>query len=665
MNPFSSDPQTFSGPTTTLDAELAALRESEHRFREAIDALPVAIYTTDAQGRLTHFNAAAIEFSGRRPELGTDRWCVSRKLYRTDGTPMPMDECPMAVALTEGRPMDGAEAIAERPDGTRIWFAAYPRPLHDAQGNVVGGVNLLVDLTERKRAEEARARLAAIVESSDDAIVSKTLDGVITSWNPAAERLFGFTATEAVGRSITLIIPPERHEEETQILNRIRKGERLAHYETVRRRRDGALLNISLTVSPVIDAQGRIVGASKIARDITERKQADEALARLFKEAQEANRAKDEFLATLSHELRTPLNSMLGWSHMLRSATLPPETQHRGLESLERNAKAQAQLVEDLLDISRIVSGKLQIKSEEVNLTSVVSEAVDSARPAAAAKGVKLEFTCQPADARIVLTGDSDRLRQIVWNLLSNAIKFTPEGGQVLVDLRHTGSVAKVIVRDTGEGIAAPFVEHVFERFRQADSTVTRRHGGLGLGLAIVRHLAEAHGGSVSAASPGEGRGATFTVRLAARAIPASGTNRPRRVNQPKGTALQGLRVLVVDDQPDARDLIRVVLELQGAGVTTAASAGEALHVLTHSPVDVLIADIGMPEQDGYSLIEAVRALGPARGGDVPAIAATAYATIRERARALEAGYGWHLAKPVDPDQLVAAVLTAHRTVTS
>jgi CheY-like chemotaxis protein/nitrogen-specific signal transduction histidine kinase len=414
----------------------------------------------------------------------------------------------------------------------------------------------------------------------------------------------------------------------------------------------------------VIDSNGRIVGASKIARDITERKQAEQLRARLYKDAQEANRAKDEFLATLSHELRTPLNSMLGWSHMLRSATLPPDTQQRALESLERNARTQAQLVEDLLDISRIVSGKLQIRSEDVNLTSLVSEVVDSVRPVAAAKRLQLGFT-RAVEGPIMLTGDAERLRQIVSNLLSNAIKFTPEGGDVHVDLQYADERAQIVVRDTGEGIPAPFLDHVFERFRQADSTVTRRHGGLGLGLAIVRHLTEAHGGSVRADSAGAGQGSTFTVTLPASLARAGAGATGSGVAGSTGTALRGLNVLVVDDHADARDLVRVVLELQGAHVTTTASAGEALHELSNRPIDVLIADIGMPEQDGYSLIQAVRALGPTAGGNVPAIAATAYASIRERARALQAGYGWHLAKPVDPDQLVAAVLAAHRSIST
>jgi len=262
----------------TIESARTELRDSERRFRQMIDALPAAIYTTDAQGRLTHFNPACVELSGRTPELDNDQWCVSWKLYHADGTPMPHDECPMAIALKEGRIVRGVEAIIERPDGTRRWFIPYPTPLRDSEGKVVGGINMLVDITERKQAERATAHLAAIVESSDDAIISKDLNGIIASWNKGAERLFGYTAEEAIGRPVTLLIPPDRQQEEPRILQRLRRGERVEHFETVRVRKDGALLEISLSLSPLRDSAGRIIGASKIARDITERKRTEEAL---------------------------------------------------------------------------------------------------------------------------------------------------------------------------------------------------------------------------------------------------------------------------------------------------------------------------------------------------------------------------------------------------
>ena len=268
-----------------------------------IDALPAAIYTTDAQGRLTHFNPACVEFSGRTPQLGSDHWCVTWKLYYPDGTPMPHDACPMAIALKEGRVIRGVEAIAERPDGTRVWFEPYPTPLRDATGKLIGGINMLVDISARKRAEQAKSSLAAIVESSDDAIISKDLHGIIMSWNAGAQRLFGYRASEAIGQSVTMLMPPERVNEEPGILERIRRGQRIDHYETVRRRKDGTLLHISISVSPVVDANGIIVGALKIARDITDRIRIEERLREAKEQADGANCAKDMFLKVLSHEL--------------------------------------------------------------------------------------------------------------------------------------------------------------------------------------------------------------------------------------------------------------------------------------------------------------------------------------------------------------------------
>jgi CheY-like chemotaxis protein/two-component sensor histidine kinase len=381
--------------------------------------------------------------------------------------------------------------------------------------------------------------------------------------------------------------------------------------------------------------------------------------ASLFKEAQEANRAKDEFIATLSHELRTPLNAMLGWAHMLRANVLPPETQRRALETLERNVRTQAQLVDDLLDVSRIATGKLHIKSDDVDLTTVVMTAAETVRPATVAKGLSLRVIVN-VDQQVVVTGDADRLRQIFWNLLSNAVKFTPRGGRIQIELGYTDAAASVVVTDTGQGIRPDFLRHVFERFRQADSTASRRHGGLGLGLAIVRHLTEAHGGSVSAESAGEGQGATFTVHLPVRDVRVR--QNAGQSGEPPGTALAGLRLLLVDDEADTREVLQVMLEAQGADVTVASSAGEALDLFRRGQsADVLLADIGMPEQDGYALIEAVRAL-PTAEASIPAVAVTAYVSSRDRARALDAGYGWHVAKPVDPEQLVAVVSAAARS---
>ena len=1055
----------------------------------ALEALPIALCVTDRDGRLIRFNRSAEELWGRPPEAAD----IARG--------------PAAEAIRTGTTVRDVVLVVQRADGSSVLTRVTASPIADSSGTTVAAVSSFIEHTADIDNDINRARLAAIVVSSEDAIISKTLDGVIESWNTGAERVFGFTAEEAIGQHISLIIPPDRQEEEARVLARLRRGEKIEHFETVRRAKDGRLVDVSMSVSPIKGSDGRIVGASHVARDITERRLADEALARsrrryqrifetasvsiweedftavraalddlraagvrdfaryfaerpdevercmglvrvvdinettvrmfgaqdkralldsittvytaeardvfarelvalaegqttfegesvlrtlrggrvdvlvsitfpvagepadsvlvtltditlqklaeqarrdsealfhemadtapamlwisdatgawtflsrqwyeltgqqpesafgrgwldavhpddrgsaadavseataarrafqfecrllqpeageprwtiiagqprrgvdgeflgfvgsaiditdrrkaeevvieevhgretlsrvgatlaaeldpdrliqsaidaataltgaqwgvflftagdesgvthehraasglptsafaeaafpvgapqrragivriddltavepdsgetgqrwlppnmpvrsylsvpvvsrtgdvrgglvfghsragmfqpkhetlasgiaawaalaldnasLYKEAQEANRAKDEFIATLSHELRTPLNAMLGWAHMLRANVLPPETQRRALETLERNVRTQAQLVDDLLDVSRIVAGKLHLKGEDVDLTTVVTSAADTVRPAAAAKGISFRVVADP-NRQVIVTGDADRLRQILWNLLNNAVKFTPRGGRVEIELQCTENTATVSVSDTGQGIRPDFLGHVFERFRQADSTASRRHGGLGLGLAIVRHLTEAHGGSVSVESPGEGLGATFTVQLPVREVrtgPKSG-----ECAEARGTALAGLRVLLVDDETDTREVLRVLLEVQGATVITASSAGEALDLLRRHPTDVLLADIGMPDQDGYALIEAVRAL-PTSEAIVPAVAVTAYVSARDRARAFKAGYGWHVAKPVDPEQLIAAVSAAARS---
>ncbi len=364
----------------------------------------------------------------------------------------------------------------------------------------------------------SRERLAAIVDSADDAIVSKTLDGVILSWNRAAERIFGWTAAEAVGRHITLIIPRERWPEEDDILARLRRGERIDHFETIRITKEGRLIDISLTVSPVRDASGRIVAASKIARDITERRRLEEERNRLLEREQQAraaaealNRAKDQFLATISHELRTPLTSILGWARLLQSGQLDDRARQRAVTAIVNSAAMQARLVEDLLDLSRIVTGWLRLDMSPVDLRAVVDAALDAVRPTAGAKDITLIATLADVGR---MRGAADRLQQVVWNLAMNAVKFTPRGGHVEVVLRRQGDSAELVVTDDGEGISPDRLPHVFEEFWQEDSSTTRAHSGLGLGLTLVRRLVELHGGDVRAESAGKGKGATFTVAL-------------------------------------------------------------------------------------------------------------------------------------------------------
>lgn len=842
------------------------------------------------------------------------------------------------------------------------------------------------ELTNLKSPELAPYWLAALIESADDAIVSKTLDGIVTSWNKGAERMFGFTAEEAVGRSITIIIPDDHLNEEAGILSRLRAGERVDHFETIRQAKDGRLLEISLTISPIKGPNGQIIGASKIARDITEQRQArreldeaserlklalaaarfgdwswdattdivnlsetaarifglpadsqmtwtemgnglhvedreraritvEEALAnhtdydieyrvkrpnganawlsakgrgvydehgkvlgmlgfvqdistikdteetlreqaealrtlnevgklisaeldlhktvqavtdaatevtgarfgsffynvlteegasymlytlagvpreafahfsmpratdlfgptfrgegvvrigevkrdprygknspyfgmpeghlpvtsylavpvvsrsgevlgglffghpapnvfserdeivvaglasqaavamdnarlyetakkaraeaekaaaeneRLYRQAEESSRLKEEFLATISHELRTPLSAILGWARMLRMGQLSEENAVKALDTIERNARAQAQLVDDLLDVSRIVTGKLRMDVQPADPNAFIDAAVEAVRPAAEAKGVRVQKVIDTG--AVSIPGDPVRLQQVVWNLLSNAIKFTPRGGRVQIRSERVNSHLEIVVSDTGQGIAQDFLPHVFDRFRQADQKTSRQHGGMGLGLAIVRHLVEMHGGTVRAMSDGEGHGSTFTVMLPIspvyRVDPSGGRVHPAArdllppLEDDCADALKDLRILVVDDEADTRELLKQGLEYCGAHVSVLASAAEALDALISRVPDVLISDIGMPGVDGYDLIRQVRGLPPDRGGKVPAIALTAYTRTEDRLQSLRAGYDMHVPKPVELAELVAVAATVVR----
>jgi PAS domain S-box-containing protein len=707
--------------------------------------------------------------------------------------------------------------------------------------------------------ERASAHFAAIVESSDDAIVGKTLQGIVTSWNAGAERLFGWTAAEMIGQPILKIIPEYLQHEENIILGKLRAGERIQRYETVRQHKSGRLLEISLTVSPVRDRSGAIVGAAKIAHDITARKRAErkaeeevrawETLSRVgqavaaqlelerivqavtdsareisgaafgaffynvsgegqesyslytlsgapreafgkfgmpratgvfgptyrgegivrsddiiadprygktpphygmpeghppvrsylgvpvisrtgevigglflghpergvfterserlvaaiasqaaiamdnaklfqelrrreaelnrlasereqFLESERAARSeaerlshmKDEFLATLSHELRTPLNAIQGWTTVLLQTPRPKEDA-QALQTIDRNVRAQARIIDDLLDMSRIVSGKIHLEVQPLHLHDVIEAALDAVRQSAEAKKIRLHTLL---DSSIGLVrGDPNRLQQVLWNLLSNAVKFTPTGGRISVVLERVNSHVEIVVEDTGIGIRAEFLPFVFDRFRQADSTITRRHRGLGLGLSIVRNLIEMHGGSVRVKSPGENQGSTFIVALPVSHVraeePRSGPE-PRVVRDPLEAVelprLDGVRVLIVDDEPDGRALIARILEARGALPACAASAAEALDCFERGEhFDVLLSDIGMPDMDGYELIRRIRARTPSTDRDrLAAVAVTAYARAEDRQRSLLAGYQMHLAKPIEARELIAGI---------
>jgi signal transduction histidine kinase/DNA-binding response OmpR family regulator len=410
--------------------------------------------------------------------------------------------------------------------------------------------------------------------------------------------------------------------------------------------------------------------ATELQQEIAERKQAEEERARMLvreqaarAEAEAANRTKDEFLATLSHELRTPLTAILGWSHLLKTNKFDEQNTARALETIERNARSQSQLIDDLLDVSRIITGKLHLDVRPVELSTIVEAAIDSTRPAADAKAIRFEVTLDKSANQV--SGDASRLQQVVWNLFTNAVKFTPEGGRVHVRLEHADDHAEIIISDTGQGINPQFLPYIFDRFRQADGSTTRKHGGLGLGLAIARHLVEMHGGTIKAHSDGINQGSTFSVRLPLRTAnlsPEEGATQSisSLTNNGQGSflsfpVLEGLRVLVVDDEDDTRDLIATVLRRCGAEVLGCETASEALEQCQTWSPDLLISDIGLPGEDGYSLIEKVRAFDEPCG-QVPAVALTAYASPEDRDRVLSAGFQMHIAKPVEPEELVTII---------
>jgi len=508
--------------------------------------------------------------------------------------------------------------------------------------------------------------LAAIITSSEDAIASKTLQGIVTSWNVAAERLFGFTAEEMIGQPILRIIPPELYPEEDRILSQIRSGHRIERYQTVRLRKDGTRVHISLTVSPILDSAGNIVGAAKVAHDITklhalmaDRELLLEAERSARGQAERMSRLKDEFLATLSHELRTPLNAIQGWSELLQHPGVKPEDLKRGLEAISRNVRVQAQIVNDLLDMSRVVSGQVMLEVHPTRLQDVLGHAIDAVRASADNKSIRIHTLI---DSKIgPVRGDPTRLQQVIWNLLSNAVKFTPKGGRIKVLLERVDSHVEVAVEDTGIGIEPDFLPFVFDRFRQADSGISRRHGGLGIGLSIVKSLVELHGGSVRAKSPGKGQGSTFSVALPLFHVrpeehgssAVSPSDPLQTIDLPR---LDDTRVLLVDDDADGCDLVSAILIARGAHVRCVTSGPAALELAAQEHYDVVLSDIGMPDMDGYEFMRALRRAEEGRSKLTPAIAVTAYAGATDRQRALLSGYQMHIAKPVEATELIAAI---------
>ncbi len=646
-----------------LDREMAQRRVTEDRLRLALSHAPVIIYGCDRELRYT--------------------WIANLpRSYRSELLIGKRDDDLLGIERV-GRLMEFKRRVLETGKGDRYhatWlidgkprrFHVIAEPVRDAAGTVTGLTVAALDVTERARLGELEATLAAVAESSDDAILGKDLDGKIIAWSAGAERIFGYTAAEAVGRSIIMLLPADRLSEETDILATLRRGERVDHYETRRVRKDGEVIDVSISVSPIRDADGTVIGGAHVARDVSARKHAEREREELLRRAEEAraaaesaSQAKDTFLATVSHELRTPLSPILAWATLLRQRRVKEDRTQHAFETIERCARTQSQLIDDLLDISRIVTGKLRLTVAPVSLADVVTAAVEVVRPAADARGIRMNAVL---DSEATISGDRERLQQVVWNLLSNAIKFTPRGGRVQVVVERVNSHIEVAVTDSGEGIEPEFLPHIFGRFVQADSTPSRVHGGLGLGLAIARHIVELHGGSIHVESPGRGLGSVFTVKLPRMATRTAGEADRRHPTEPPALAadgmprLDGVRILLVDDEPDSNEVVTAILASAGAEVRAVATVDAALDALRTWIPDVLVSDVGMPDKDGYALIRGVRAMdGRVRG--MPAIALTAYATVEDRVRLLSAGFQMHVPKPVDAAELVSVVANVARMV--
>ena len=653
-------------------------QQLEERFRLLVDSIvDYAIFILDPEGYIRTWNSGAQRVKGYRAEeiIGEH----FSRFYPREAVESGWPQYELQQAAKVGRFEDEGWRI--RKDGSKFWANVVITALRSGSGHLEGFAKITRDLTERKVHEEtlrrSEERFRLFMEAvTDYAIFMLDANGYVLTWNAGAQRTKGYLPDEIIGQHFSRFYPPDVVASgwpEHELQEAVEKGR--FREEGWRIRKDGSPFWADVAITPLRDPAGQLYGFAQITRDLSERKRAEaaaehgerreelldaERAARI--EAQRAARSKDDFLATLSHELRTPLNAILGWAQILqRSGALRAEDLKRGTDAIERNARAQVHLIDELLDLSRIMAGRVTLDVQPLMPVDIVLGVVESVEPAARAKGVRLERILDPQAGPV--SGDPVRLQQIVSNLLGNATKFTPKGGRVQVLLERVNSHIELTVSDTGIGIAPGFLPQVFDRFSQEDSSASRTHGGLGLGLAIAKQLVELHGGTLRAKSAGEGRGASFVVNLPL-IVAATGRREPNHFHPTHSAApetptplpkLDGVRVLVVDDERDARDLIRRVLEEHGAVVSAVASGREALRALATEPPDVLLSDVGMPGMDGYQFMRSVRAsdLDYRR---VPAIALTAFARGEDRKKALLAGYQSHLAKPFDIAELVIVV---------
>ncbi len=663
----------------TEQKELARkLAEQQEYLRVTLSSIGDGVIASDAHGRVTFLNPCAETLTGWSAGEAAGQPLVEVFRIVNEKTRQPVEN-PAEVVMRTGYVVGLANhTVLLRRDGSERPVADSAAPIRNEAGEPVGAVLVFRDVTEQRRAEDAVAEqrewFETTLESIGDAVIATDVQGRVMFMNPVAEHLTGWSLDKARGRLCTNVFNIINEESSRTVENPASRvlaeglTVGLANHTTLIAA-DGTERPIEDSGAPIRNREGRIIGVVLVFRDITDRRRIDaerrnvnvererllnaERTARA--DAERANRMKDDFVAMVSHELRTPLNAILGWTQLMMQSAADQDVIARGLDVISRNTRVQAQLVSDLLDVSRIATGNLRLAIEKVDLVSSVRNVIETLQQSAESKqiGVHQEFGTEA----IPIAGDPARLQQIVWNLLWNAIKFTPEGGSVTVRVRDAAAGAEVSVTDTGIGIKPELLQHIFERFSQANLLKTSGLGGLGLGLSIVRHLVDLHGGSITADSRGEGQGATFTVVLPSGDLPAAAevAESPGHATEPQDM-LRGLRILVVEDEADTRDFLGRFLTAHGATVVMTGSAAEALERLPEAQWDLLISDIGLPEVNGYELLQRIRQTDAAAGGGIPAIAITAYARAEDRAQAFRAGYQEHLAKPIEPADLVAAI---------
>jgi PAS domain S-box-containing protein len=615
------------------------LRKRSEWLRITLASIGDAVISTDAEARVTFMNGVAETLTGWTQSEAVGRPLSEVFQIVNERTREPSAN-PALRALREGTVVGLANhTILIARDGKERPIDDSAAPIRDDSGAAVGAVLVFRDVTERRVAEEAQARLAAIVESSQDAIISKTLDGVIRTWNTGAERLFDYAPHEAIGRPITLIIPPDRLDEEYEILARISRGERIEHFETIRVSKHGRLIDISLTVSPIRDSEGRVVGASKVARDISDRKRIDKAL-------QEANQRKDQFIALLAHELRNPLAPLRNGLQVIRLAGTDTTAIVQAREMMDRQLSHMVRLVDDLLDISRVSQNKMELRRSRVLLKDVISSAVETARPAIEEAGHELNISLAPEP--VYLDADLTRLAQVFSNLLNNSAKYTERGGRIWLAVERQDGDVIVSVRDTGLGIPANDLPRIFDMFSQVDRSIERSTGGLGIGLALVKGLVEMHGGTVTATSEGQGKGSTFVVKLPVLESTAAPVLDVPSSEPPHAGPRR--RILVVDDNRDSANSMAIMLRLMGNDVRTAHDGIEAIETAEEFRPKALLMDLGMPKLNGYEATQRIRE--QPWGRDMIIIAMTGWGQEADRTQSHEAGCDGHLVKPVNLSDL-------------